>query len=136
MLKPIAYAAEKQLRSVPKDRQSGWTYLPFGLWQYRCGNYDAAIQWCRRALAQEQRFPSSDAILKVTLAMALHQKGQTDEICADLAQGRRLIDEKFKSGLDRGRAGSGFWFDWVYARQLAQEGAALINCDSDQSGDK
>jgi serine/threonine protein kinase len=136
MLKPIAYGAEKQLRSVPKDRQSGWTYLPFGLWQYRCGNYDAAIQWCRRALAQEQRFPSSDAILHVTLAMALHQKGQTDEVCADLAQGRRLIDEKFKSGLDRGRAGSGFWFDWVYARQLAQEAAALINCDSDQSGEK
>jgi len=136
MLKPIAYAAEKQLRSVPRDRQSSWTYLPFGLWQYRCGNYDAAIQWCRRALAQEQRFSSSDAILQVTLAMALHQKGQTDEVCADLAQGRRLIDEKFKSGLDRGRAGSGFWFDWVYGRHLAQEAAALINCESEQSGDK
>jgi hypothetical protein len=136
MLKPIADAAERQLRLVPKDHQSGWTYLPFGLWQYRCGNYDAAIQWCRRGLAQAQKFPSSDAILHVTLAMALHQKGQTDEVCAELALGRRLIDEKFKSGLDRGRAGSGFWYDWVYARHLAQEAAALINCDSDQPGEK
>jgi tetratricopeptide (TPR) repeat protein len=136
ILKPIADASEKQLRLVPRDHQSGWTFLPFGLWQYRCGNYDAAIQWCRRGLAQAQKFPSSDAILHVTLAMALDQKGQTDEVCPELALGRRLIDEKFKGGLDRGRAGAGFWFDWVYARQLSREAAALINCDSEQSGDK
>ena len=134
MLKPMEDASEKQIQSVSKDRQSEWTLLPFGLWQYRCGNYDSAIQWCQRALVQSQKFPSSDAIVHVTLAMAYYQKGQTGEACSELGQGRQLVNEKFKSGLDRGRAGAGYWFDWVYARLLAQEATALINCDAEKSG--
>jgi hypothetical protein len=134
LLKPMEVASEKQVQSVSKDRESGWTFLPFGLWQYRCGDYDSAIQWCQRALVQGQKYPSSDAILHVTLAMAYYQKGQTGEACSELAQGRQLVDEKFKSGLDRGRAGSGYWFDWVYALHLAQEAAALVNCDPEKSG--
>jgi tetratricopeptide (TPR) repeat protein len=133
MLKPMEVASEKQIQSVSKERESGWTYLPFGLWQYRCGDYDAAIQWCQRALAQNQKFPSSDAILHVTLAMAYYQKGQTAEACSELAQGRQLVDEKFQTGLDRGHAGAGYWFDWVYARHVAQEATALVNCDAEKS---
>jgi hypothetical protein len=63
--------------------------------------------------------------------MAYDQNGQSSEACSELAQGRQPIDEKFASGLDRGRAGAGFWFDWVFARQLLQEASALINCEPD-----
>jgi tetratricopeptide (TPR) repeat protein len=133
MLKPMAAAAEKQLHAVPKDRRSEWTFMPFCLWQYRCGNYEAAIQWCQNAQAQSSKFPCSEAIIRAVLAMAYYQNGQTNEACTELAQGRQLIDEKFKTGLDHGRPGSGFWYDWVYARHLSQEAAALIHCDSDKS---
>jgi serine/threonine protein kinase len=132
-LKPMAAASEKQIQTVPKDRQSGWTFMPFGLWQYRCGNHDEAIQWCQRSLAQTNKFPCCDAADHAILAMAYYQKGQTSEACSELAQGRQLIDEKFKVGLDRGRAGAGYWFDWVYTRRLVQEAEALIHCDLEES---
>jgi len=133
ILKPMAAAAEKQMHAVSRDHRSEWTFMPFCLWQYRCGNYESAIQWCRNAQAQSQKFPCSDAIIHSVLAMAYFQNGQTNEACAELAQGRQLIEEKFKTGLDHGRPGSGFWYDWVYARHLAQEASALINCDSGKS---
>jgi hypothetical protein len=129
-LKPAIDSLEKQVRALSRSRQSEWTFVPLGLWQYRCGNYDTAIQWCQRALGQSNKFPCSDAIMHTVLAMALYQKGQTNEACTELAQGRLLIDEKSKTGLDHGRPGVGFWYDWVYARHLSQEAAKLINCDS------
>ena len=133
-LKPMAAATEKQVHAIPKSRQSEWNLMPIGLWQYRCGNDDAAIQWCQRAQAQGQRFPPCDAVVDATLAMAYYHQGQTGEACAELAQARQLIDVKFKSGLDRGRPGYGFWFDWVYARQVVQEAGALVNCDGATPG--
>ncbi len=133
-LKPMVDVSEKQIHAIPKNHQSEWTFVPLGLWQYRCGNYDAAIQWCQRALAQGNKFPCSDATIHVILAMAYYQSGQTSEACSELALGRQLIDDKFKTGLDHGRPGSGFWYDWVYARHLSQEAAALINCDSEKPG--
>ncbi len=133
-LKPLAAATEKQIHLVPKSRQSEWTFMPIGLWQYRCGNDAAAIQWCQRAQAQGQRFPPCDAVVDATLAMAYHHQGQVSEACAELVQARQLIDAKFKSGLDRGRPGYGYWFDWLYARQVVQEAAALVNCDAATSG--
>ena len=132
MLEPVAKASEKQVRSMVKSRQSEWTFMPFGLWQYRCGNDDLAIQWCQRALAQSQKFPSCEAALHATLAMVYFDQGQTNEAGAELAQARQLVDAKFKSGLDHGRAGIGFWFDWIYARHLLQEASALIDRDSAQ----
>ena len=59
--------------------------------------------------------------------MAYYQNGQTNEACTELAQGRQLVDEKFKTGLDHGRPGSGFWYDWVYARHLTQEAATNLD---------
>jgi hypothetical protein len=107
--------------------------MPFCLWQYRCGNYAAAIQSCQNAQAQSSKSSCSEAIIHAVLAMAFYQNGQTNEACTELAKGRQLIDEKFKAGLDHGRPGSGFWYDWVYARHLSQEAAALIHCDSDKT---
>jgi hypothetical protein len=133
-LKPMAAATEKQVHAIPKSRQSEWNLMPIGLWQYRCGNDDVAVQWCRRAQGQGQRFPPCDAVVDATLAMAYYHQGQTSDACAELAQARQLVDAKFKSGLDRGRPGYGFWFDWVYARQVVQEAEAMVNCDAATSG--
>jgi tetratricopeptide (TPR) repeat protein len=129
MLKPMAAASEKHLPSMSKDARSSWDLLPLGLWQYRLGDFDAAIQWCERGLAENTKFPSSDAILHVTLALAYYQKGEAGPACTELTLGQQLIADKFKTGLERGKAGSGYWFDWIYARHLAQEAASLIHCD-------
>ena len=133
MLKPIAVASEQQINSIPKKHQSDWTFVPFGLWQFRCGNYDAALRWCQRAEAQSIRFPCCDAIVHTISAMSYYQLGQTNEAGSELAQAQQLIGEKFKSSLDRGQAGTAFWFDWVYARHLLQEATALINSDPERT---
>jgi hypothetical protein len=62
--------------------------------------------------------------------MAYYQNGQTNEAGSELALGRQIIEAKFKSGLDRGKAGAGFWFDWIYARHLLQEATAMIGTDA------
>jgi serine/threonine protein kinase len=135
-LKPMAAATEKLIHAIPKNRQSEWTLMPIGLWQYRRGNDGAAVQWCQRAREQSLRFPPCDAVVDATLAMAYYHQGQTNEAGSELVQARQLVDAKFKSGLDRGRAGAGFWFDWVYARQLVREAGARINCDAARSESK
>jgi serine/threonine protein kinase len=135
-LKPMVDASQRQVRAISKSRRSEWTLMPIGLWQYRCGDYDAAAKSCQHALAQIPKFPACDAALHATLAMAFFHQGQTNDACAELAQSRQLVDAKFASGLDHGQSGVGFWFDWVYARHLSREAAALINCDSMPPGAK
>jgi hypothetical protein len=108
--------------------QSAWTFFPYALWEYRSGDDKAAIQWCQRGLAQKRTSPLCDASLHLIQAMACQQNGQGSDACSELAQGRQLIEEKFKGDLDRGQAGVGFWFDWVFARQLLREASALVNC--------
>jgi hypothetical protein len=116
--------------------QSDWTYLPYALWEFRCDDYPAAIQWCRRGLAQKRSSPPYVATLHVILAMAYDQNGQSSEACSELTQGRQMIGEKFKSRLDQGRAEAGFWFDWVFARQLLQDASGMIDCDPEESDSK
>ena len=129
-LKPMEAEVEKQFHAIPRDRRSDWSLMPFCLWHYRCGDYKAAIQLCKDTQLEKRTFPCCEAIVHVTMAMACYQQGQTIEACAELALGQQLIDDKFKSDLDRGRAGFGYWYDWVYARHLAREATTLIDCST------
>ena len=133
-LRPLEAATEKQMRAIPKNRRSGWNLMPLGLWQYRSGNYDAAVKSCQTGLAQNVKFPVTDALLHTILAMAYYHLGQTDDAGTDLAQGRQLRDANFKVGLDHGQAGVGLWFDWVYARHLWREAASLVGDGSAPAG--
>ena len=49
-----------------------------------------------------------------------------EEARAELSQGEKLIEDKFRSGLDRGTGVQGFWFDWVFAHILLREATTLI----------
>ena len=135
-LKPTAESLEEHVNELSTKNQTDWTFLPYALWEYRRGDYKAAVQWCQRGLAAKRTAVACAANLHIILAMAYDQNSQSNEACSELAQGRLLIDEKFKSDLDRGQAGAGFWFDWVFARQLLQEAAGLINCDPESSDAK
>ena len=94
----MAAAAEKQIHTLSRERRNEWSFMPFCLWQYRCGNYESAIQWCRNAQAQSPKYPSCEAIVHAVSAMAYYQNGQTNEACTELKLARPLIDEKFKTG--------------------------------------
>jgi serine/threonine protein kinase len=134
-LKPMADILEIRFSSLAKDKATPWLVMPIGLWKYRCRDYDQAAVWCQQGLAQKGRFPACDADLHLVLAMADCQRGQTSDAASELAQGRQLVEAKFQTGLDHGRAGVGYWFDWVFARHLLQEATALIegNSTSDEN---
>jgi serine/threonine protein kinase len=132
-LKEKVDGMEGHVETISKSRRSDWTFLPYGLWEYRCGNYDAAIQWCRRGLEQKQTSPPCVATLHTILAMACDKKGESYKACSELSQGRQMIEEKFKNGLDHGRTDAGFWFDWVFARQLLREATDFIECGPGES---
>jgi hypothetical protein len=133
MLKPMADDLEKQFSSLPRDKVSPWGLMPISLWKYRCGDYGKATDWCQWGLAQEGRFPACDADLHLIMAMAYYQRGQNTSAHSELAQGRQVIEPKFKSRLEHGRASSGYWFDWVFARLLLREATALIDDQSASS---
>jgi hypothetical protein len=103
--------------------------MPFGLWQYRCGDFAASAGWCRQGLAQKYKYPACVATLHVILAMSCYQSGQTSEACSELELGRQLIEARFQNGLIHGSAGAGYWYDWIFARHLLREATALINSD-------
>jgi hypothetical protein len=48
-----------------------------------------------------------------------------DEARSELAHSSKIIDNKFKTGLDGGN-GNGYWFDWLLGKILLQEAGSLI----------
>jgi Flp pilus assembly protein TadD len=97
-----------------------------GLWYYRAGNYEKALARCRRYLNEDDANSAPNATTRIIMAMSLHQLGQADDARLQLAKARNPIDQKFKNGLERGNAGLGMWYDWVFARILLREAEALI----------
>ncbi len=130
-LKPLADYQESNSVPQGKSRISEWALMPVALWKYRCGDYDAAIEWSHRILEQKSKYPACDADVHLILAMADYQRENNSEAAlAELAQGGQSVETRFRAGLDRGKGEASYWFDWVYARHLLQEASALIDRDS------
>jgi hypothetical protein len=135
-LKPMADYFENNLPSMAKSRVSQWMLMPLGLWKFRCGDYDEAINWCERGLEQKARFPACEAELHLILAMAYCHCGRMADASSHLELGRQPVEIKLRARLDHGRADAGYWFDWVYAGFLLHEATALIDSDSDRIENK
>lgn len=104
-----------------------WRCLSLALMEYRRGNYPGAIGWCNSCLTYHKDVPPPRlATIHIILALAYHQLGIPAQALSELIQGRTLIDNKFNDGLDAGNGGQGFWFDWVLARILEREAAAMM----------
>jgi hypothetical protein len=129
-LKPTADFFEKRGNLPLSSRITQWTFMPIALWKYRCGDYDAAAEWSLRGLAQKSKFSACVVDLRLILAMADYQRGQSGDSCSQLAQCRETVEAKLRAGLDHGRAESGYWFDWDFASLLTQEATTLIDCHS------
>jgi len=129
-LRPMANYFETNLPYMNKSRGGQWVLMPLALWKYRGGDYDAAIKYCDRGLAQKPPFPPCEADLHLIRAMACFRTGQVDEACAEFEDGRQPVESKLQAGLEHGRADGGYWFDWVYASVLMHEAATVVDCDS------
>ncbi len=103
-----------------------WRCVPLALWEYRRGSLARAAAWGHRCLEYADQNGSRNAAAWAILAMTSQQLHQDAGARSQLSQATTLIEAKFKSGLDLGNGNQGFWFDWVLARILSREAAALV----------
>jgi serine/threonine protein kinase len=129
-LMPLVETAEQ---SLPNNASAGedvflaaWRSVSLALMEYRLGKYSKAVEWCQRCLSYPEYNAPRSATARVILAMSCWRLHREDEARTELAHARALIENKFKSGLDRGTGAQGFWFDWIFARILLQEAEGLI----------
>jgi serine/threonine protein kinase len=130
-LAPLAATAIKPFSGLIDNTEdesfrAAWRAISMALLEYRRGNAPQALDWCRQCLAYSDYNAPRIATAHVIRAMASYQLHQVAEAHTGLAQGREVIDSKFKGGLDQGNAAQGFWFDWVFARVLLREATDLI----------
>jgi tetratricopeptide (TPR) repeat protein len=134
-LTPMAEASEKSLApNLTADGDiflAAWRSVSLALLEYRRGNHAQSVAWCRRCLAYPEFNAPRSATAQVILAMALRQLRQRDEARTQLALAREAIENKFKTGLERGTGVQGFWFDWVFAKILLREATGLMEKPAD-----
>ena len=129
-LQPLADVTAHSL-ATNADANADIFWPPGVRFPWRWWNIAAAITPGRRTGASNvwiipKHIAPRTATARVILAMSDQQLGKTDEARSQLAQAREIIDNKFKSQLDRGTPMQGFWFDWVFARILLNEATAMI----------
>jgi hypothetical protein len=122
--KPLSLMADGFLAT--QKTYTDWSVMPMSLWKYRAGEYEQAGLWCRRGLATQDMAPACEAALRGILAMADFQRHRMSEAREELANGRRIIEDKFNAGITKGDNVNGAWYDWIFARILLREAQALI----------
>ncbi|HTY85891.1 MAG TPA: serine/threonine-protein kinase [Candidatus Acidoferrum sp.] len=129
-LNPLAQIAEKSFATNLVANGdvflAAWRSVSLALMEYRRGEYAKAAAWCHRCLDYPEYNAPRAATARVILAMACQRLGQGNEARSELNQARGAIENKFKTGLDRGTGVQGFWFDWLFARILLREATPLI----------
>ncbi len=130
VLLPLEESEEKAWSSKAESSFSEWAWIPMSLWKCRHGDFDESSEFCREGLNQKLKYPACDAALLIIRGMADYQRGRVNEACSELQQGRELVEDKKKSGIDRGKSGTGFWYDWDFASQLLQEASAMVDCNA------
>jgi hypothetical protein len=95
------------------------------LMAYRRGDFDAAVDWSRRAKLENTGFQTRDLSVQLIQAMAHAQSGQTLEAEAELQACRAAIVKTSTDTTQTGRW-QGFWFDKVSVQIHLREAADLI----------
>jgi hypothetical protein len=97
------------------------TALTLALLEYRRGDATKSAEWCRRLLAYPECDVMHGAAAHTLLALACAKLDQPEEARQHLGQARDLIERRLSGGLEAGNYADGFWFDWVFARELLRE---------------
>ena len=109
------------------DRMLPYRLQARGMYCYRAGRFDEAIEWIPRG--SDQVAKSAKGAATAALAMAYHQDGQTAKAIETLTEAEALL----ATGFDNLRAGGQLgedWFDWLATRVLFREAVGLIRGQS------
>jgi hypothetical protein len=132
MLRTLQPLAEVASNSLVTDLSMGpslaaWRSFSLGLMAYRMQDYSGAEKWCEKSMAFENGNVVRAVNLQLVRAMTDYQLGKKETARNELALARKQIGSHFDNDWELGDGGKGFWFDWLFARILLEEAAALIN---------
>jgi serine/threonine protein kinase len=129
LLEPLVALAKRFVAEAGPDAHGdAWRAFALSLFEYRRGNFHDAIVWAEKSLSYPDSTASRIAMSHLVLALAHGRLHQTDAARAELALGRKPVEEKLpqrlEGGISEGDATSGFWHDWLHAYLLLREATA------------
>ncbi len=125
-LAPLAETVVSWYPTLPREQQTSWAPMPVSLWRYRTGDFHGAVEFARRALAGTNATMAHRPAHEAIIAMASHQLGDHAAARTSLTNAREAVERKFAGSLVEGAGGSGYWYDWLFARVLVREASGMI----------
>ncbi|HYG21621.1 MAG TPA: protein kinase [Verrucomicrobiae bacterium] len=130
-LEPLADFADRtfsnsEMRTYEDSFRTAWASVSLGLFEYRRGNFARAEKWCLKALACSDHNEVRSATARALLVLLRHRAGQHESAQAEFSNAERIISTRFESSLDAGSRDEGFWFDWLFARDLLREAHSML----------
>ena len=131
-LDPIAQYLTSYVQAMsPKNPSwTAWQSSALGLYHYRKGEFAKGADYCNKCLeyfGPEGSASPRRAAASVILALCEFKSGKTDEAHTHFDAASQIIQKKFAAGIERGDGIGGFWFDWLVAKILNDEAAALLD---------
>jgi WD40 repeat protein len=142
-LGPVFKLADRAVTGTENHGYNGWFLLTKGLAEYRSGHYAAVVNWLSQIAPEADTLNRDTAVLAVlamakyrlALARGADKSGLIGEARVALKQAQAILAEKMpdpKVGRPFGTRGPfrvGDFPDWVRARILTREAAALLDED-------
>jgi eukaryotic-like serine/threonine-protein kinase len=125
-LQPIASYLSTYVSGVSTKYpdKTAWQLSALALFFLRQENFAEGAAYAQRCLAYvgpEGANSPRTAAANLIAALCESRLGQIDLAKKHLETGRRLIARNFNLPLDRGNGFAGYWFDWMFARELLKE---------------
>ncbi len=116
----------ERIEEAHPDYRPGWEVIPLALADLRQGALGNSAARCDRMLLQRGQAAALLQTSQLIRALARHRQNRDPRAREWLATARTEIENRFAAGIERGRQGDGYWFDWLFARVLLREAQAEI----------
>ncbi len=123
-LDPLAKLATKSLEQTGPQFNEGfaaWRAFSLALMKYRQNDDAGTVAMCETSLGFQHSDAALDTSLNLVRAMAHFRLGQTDEARSELVRSRTMVENYHHDNNPYG-----YWWDWVLAKILLREAAAVI----------
>jgi hypothetical protein len=126
-MEPLAATASNSLAaSIPQSETwhrslAAWRSFSLALLEYRRGNHAGMEHWREKSVELSTEATSRTVTFDILLAMEHCQTGQREQSRTELVRARRVIDAELSH-----RPIDGFWFDWLFAKDLADEADEMM----------
>ncbi|MBN2069228.1 MAG: serine/threonine protein kinase [Opitutales bacterium] len=129
-LRPISVITWENVEDAEEQGnyfEAAWRAMTVALFEYRRGNYGEALNICDKCLNYPVKNEPRDAAVYAIKALSLTMLRELDPAGESLAEAERLLQkERSRNVTDRGTPVHGFWFDWAFAKIIADEASRQL----------